>query len=176
MLEDKFEECFENLISEQVEQDGFRRSNKHLYFIQGDICVSLIRLGGKMYSPNSVAHILCFRHTYLPNLNEKISKGLEKEVFSYPFKFKPRDVVKDKASTLRYVSQNLNYDYERFDYSRSTETDVLQYLEGVKQAMLTVIEWAQMTSVSELEEQIKSSKEMGWLEGIWIKSYGEHQQ
>jgi len=166
----EFDEIFDQLIVNRLKEHGFDESAKCVYRIGEGVCVSLLRLGGNMRIPGTVAHILCMRHDFLPNINGKVPTGLEKEVFSYPFKIEPKKVARFLASETTYQPQNLQYDYERFDYSSASEQDVVEYLSAVYDGVLAMLDWARKLPIEDAKSLIERP-DMAWIEELWVDAY-----
>ncbi len=173
MNKQTFDSFFEQHVSEPLENSGFMRSENSFFINEDPISVSLIRLGGKFASPGTIAHILCFRHSFLPNLNKEVPEGFEKEVFAYPFKLKPSDVVGLLSGPIKYKSQNLNYDYERYNFTEQKDKDVTKYLSKVHDAVVKVLNWSKSTEVKKIAQQIQKHNESAWIEKLWLGAYSK---
>ncbi|WDP90233.1 MAG: hypothetical protein HUN04_11210 [Desulfobacter sp.] len=173
MEKEQFEELFKDIIIKPLQSIGFKTAGKSIFYDDGNVNVSLIRLGGRMSTLGSISHMLCFRHSYLPNLNEKIPTKFEPEVFSYPFKFKPSFITTAKPKKWIYKCQNLNYDYERYDFSNVSDNKANTYLTEICDAIVNFLKWAKKIEPKAIVSQIKQNGEMAWIERAWMDAYFE---
>jgi hypothetical protein len=171
MEKQRFEEMFDELVARPLEQIGFVRSGKSIYLVQDEIAVSLIRLGGRMAMPGAISQVLCFRHSYLPNLDEEANPGFEREVFAYPIKLRPLAVRTAFRKNIRYRSNNLRYEHETFEFQNKTERQVSNYLLKVLKSVQALLGWAQVITPEYLADEIKKQGESAWIEKLWLKSY-----
>lgn len=128
MEKQEFEEQFDNVVLRPLLELGFKCKNRSIYYIDDEVNISLIRLGGRMAKPYAITHVLCFRHTYLPSLSGEVPKGFENEVFSYPLKLKPSKVRSFYGVKIKYEPKNLNYDVERIEFKTKAQTVLLKEL------------------------------------------------
>lgn len=164
-----FDTLFEQRVASRLGRLGFVSHGKTLTFFDARITVALFRLGGRMTAPGSISHILCFRHSCLRDRTETLPAAAPKEVFDYPYKFKP---LGDAEKGLVYRPQNLRYDYERLQWEDAEESAVLQKLDRVA----TVIEdsflpWAQTITPARAMSDIAQNGENAWCERMWIEDY-----
>jgi|GEM_PF-2671653 len=173
MDKQSFDSKFKNIITSPLFELGFQESGNSLFMADAQNALSLIRLGGKMASSGGIAHVLCFRHSFLPNLDEAIPVGFEKEVFSYPIKLRPQKVKGILGTKINYVSSNLNFDYEKFEFENKTDIEVDKYLRTVLEATKILIAWAENNPPSVLAKQIEKNGESAWIEKMWLAAYAE---
>lgn len=171
MDKQRFEEMFDELVAKPLEQIGFVRSGKSIYLVQNDIAVSLIRLGGRVAIPGAISQVLCFRHSFLPNLYEEANPGFEREVFSYPIKLKPMAVRATFGSNIKYRSSNLRYEKEIFEFANKTERQVSSYLAKVLKSVQALLKWAKVVTPELLADEIRRCGESAWIEKVWLESY-----
>ena len=73
MTSREFEQLFDEAVVDPLGKCGFKRRGKNgktLDFVEGVTLVSLLRLSGRFTVTGSAAWTLCFRHTFLRELNE----------------------------------------------------------------------------------------------------------
>ena len=167
----QFEKMFDAEIVLPLESAGFERKGKSVYLVQGDIAISLIRLGGRMAIWGGISHILCFRHSFLPTLYEDSNFGFESEVFSYPIELRPLDVRFLFQRSIKYRATNSRYNGEEFVFVGKTEKQVLKYLSRVLRSVNTVHSWAQKITPDQLASEIHNIGESAWIEKRWLDSY-----
>jgi hypothetical protein len=68
----EFDSLFKSLVIDELKKVGFTTKGKSVYYDDGKFNVSLIRLGGRMSRKGAISHLLCCRHSFLPNLYAKI--------------------------------------------------------------------------------------------------------
>lgn len=173
MNREEFDILFETHLVRPLAASGFKTKGKSVYIVDDrNIAVSLIRLGGKFSTPNSIAHILCLRHSFLPdNIDEKIISGFCSEITDYPFKLLPANASQEIKDGVQYRSQNLRYDHEEFDYSDKSETEVIAYIDSVRQAILDLLDWARGSGSKNIGTLIKKGSNGDWIEKMWLKAY-----
>ncbi len=174
MIKEVFESMFSEILIAPLINLGFQSNGKSLFLIDKDISISLIRLGGKMSIRNGISQILCFRHTFLPNLDEKLNNKSESNVFAYPIKLKPSKVKMMFGNSIKYKANNLQYDYEKFTYENKSDKQIEDYLLNTYKAVIELLKWAKKTNYKVLEKQIFKYGESAWIEKLWLKSYSEH--
>lgn len=171
----EFDTLFETLISKKLADLGFIEKGKTIYFVEGKLTISLIRLGGRMSVPGGISHVLCCRHNFLPNLDEVIPNGFEPEVFAYPLKIRPSEVKKGLFGiNIRNKPQNLNYDYEVFEYKNKSKVQVSLYLNRLLEKILLVKNWFIELPACKLADQISKQTESAWVEKLWVEAYGKN--
>jgi hypothetical protein len=177
MDKQSFDLKFESIVVRPLVELGFNESGKSLYMVDGQNAFSLIRLGGRMAKSGGISHILCFRHSFLPNLEEVVPSGFEREVFSYPIKLRPLKVKGILGAKIKYVSSNLNFDYETYEYESKSNIEVEKYLRTVFEATKILIGWAKRNPVSTLAKQIEKNNTGAWIEKEWMAAYAkQHMQ
>lgn len=117
---------------------------------------------------------MCFRHSFLPNVDETIPDGFEKEVFSYPLKLKPLKIKGVLGTKIKYAPTNLNYDYEKFEFESKSEIEVENYLKSVVKAIEALLSWAENHQPTYLANQIEKNGEAAWIEKLWLAAYAKH--
>ncbi|MER2495357.1 hypothetical protein ABS858_04580 [Vibrio neptunius] len=167
----EFEEQFDNVVLRPLLELGFKCKNKSIYYIDDEINISLIRLGGKMATPGGISHVLCFRHTYLPNLSGEVPDDFENDVFSYPLKLKPSEIRGIWGVKATYEPKNLSYDFERIEFKSKSRAILLKDLERLKKDILAFLKWAKSSNASKLPQQIRQNGEQAWIEGLWLRVY-----
>ena len=168
----RFEEMFDELVALPLEQVGFLRNGKSIYLVQDEIAISLIRLGGRMALPGAISQVLCFRHSFLPNLDEEVNEGFEREVFAYPIKLKPLAVRTIFGSNIKYRPNNLNYETETFEFQNKTESQTKNYLIKVLKSVKMLLGWAKSITPEHFAVEINKHGESAWIEELWLESYG----
>jgi hypothetical protein len=171
----EFDQLFDSEVIQRLSSFGFRprgRKGKTIDLLDGITLVSLIRMSGRFRVPGNAAWALCFRHTFLRELNElKVSPdvtGLFPE--HYPFKFIPTDLMKSRTEP-RYHSR-LNFEVDRCNYSSRNSTVVSSELREMADFIADrFVPWARSMTSSVAKAQLQKFGTNMWCEKIWIEDY-----
>ena len=173
-----FERAFDEEMGAPLASLGFRAVGRSLHAIVGDAEVSLIRLGGRMAGlPGAINHLLCVRKVWLRTLDDRLPDKFVREPFSYPFKFRPSSIRRDKD--LRYRPQNLNYSYDTVEFATETpggaSVEVREELRVLRSVMAErVVPWASALAAEALLKELKKRGENAWIERLWIEDCQQH--
>jgi hypothetical protein len=171
MNKEAFDALFEERVAGRLSRLGFVPKGKTLAFFDGRLVLALFRLGGRMSTPGSISHILCFRHSILRDRSETIPTGFPKEVFDYPYKLKP---LEDGRGKLIYRPQNMNYQYERLHWGHADEDSVLQKLDRIADHIeVHFLPWAMTIPMAQAKSEIERHGENAWCERMWVEDYAE---
>lgn len=143
---------------ENLKLSGFNVKGKSYAFKTfGDWGVAFIRLGGKFQLPGKICFVLCARPNNARGLEGEIAHE-SKNPHDYPFKF----TVGEIGKTLKYESKLLNYQTEYLE----TDADWSNIHKILSEDLpKKLIEF----SVNELETQLRSLKNPGYIEKIWLR-------
>lgn len=170
----KFDESFNSLVVDALSNYGFRSHGKSVYFMDDIHTVCMIRLGGRRARRGSIAYLICCRHSYLPNMEEKVPTKFESEVQSYPLKLEPGLVKMDNANLNISYAKNFNYGNEVFTYEDKDDSEIEIFLEELVAEILAVKKWFTSQPESNLAKQISMSLNRAWVEKIWLEAYERH--
>jgi hypothetical protein len=180
MTTQEFDQVFDGELARRLAPLGFRprgKNGKTLDLLDGILLVSLLRLGGRLMMPGSAVWTLCFRHTFLRELNElKVVKGVS-GLFTehYPFKFTPSELMEGRRE-LRYHAE-LNWQYDRFTYEDVAAAQVQARLRVLADFIgERFVPWARSVTPSNAREQLRQLGSGRWDEKIWIEDYDRHIQ
>jgi hypothetical protein len=172
MNKEAFDALFEERVAQRLARVGFVSKGKSLAFCDESLVLSLFRLGGRMSSPGSIAHVLCFRHSILRDRSETVPIGFPDEVFDYPYKFKP---LEDGRERPIYRPQNLNYQYERLHWDNADDESVIEKLNRISEHVeVHFLPWAKAIPLAQAKSEIERHGENAWCERMWIEDYSEH--
>ena len=172
MNQEAFDALFEERVARRLARVGFVSKGKSLAFCDESLVLSLFRLGGRMSSPGSISHILCFRHSILRDRSETVPTGFPNEVFDYPYKFKPLEAGRERPI---YRPQNLNYQYERLHWENAGEDSVVEKLDRIAEHVeVHFLPWAMTIPLAQAKSEIELHGENAWCERMWIEDYSEH--
>jgi hypothetical protein len=140
----------------------------------GETTVALIRLGGRMAMPGSVAHVLCARHRFLRTLVEKSAPDRDTlSVNDYPYKWRPSGLLGVNPRQWRYRPSNLgHWEYDRIEYGNDDEPTVRETLVRLRNLLLgPAIEWATELSPERGLAELREFGEGAWCERLWTEDY-----
>ena len=131
--------------------------------------MALIRLGGRMSAAGQIAHIFCFRHSFLRDRTEQVPTVIPSEVFDYPYKFRP---VGDAEGELAYRPQNLNFQYERLRWEGISESSIQESLDHIAANIEhRFLPWAETLTLASARSEIEDRGELAWCERMWVEDY-----
>jgi hypothetical protein len=157
-----FDNCFESLVVQPLVARGFVSKGKSLHLTENGGMTSFIRLGGRMTTMHGASWILCFRHCCLREL-------FKFDVFDYPYKFKPSDLLNRRVE-LRYYPQIGNYDYDQFRYGSMTQKTVTAELGAIARLVLDAfVPWAVSLTPDRVCAEIRKYGDNAWCEKLWIE-------
>lgn len=178
MTTQEFDKLFDAEVAKRLALLGFRprgKNGKTLDLLDGIALVSLLRLGGRLMVPGSAVWTLCFRHTFLRELNElKVVKGVSR-LFTehYPFKFTPSELMEGRRE-LRYHAE-LNFQYDRFTYDGVPLARVQAQLRALADFIgERFVPWARLLTPTAAREQLRQLGSGRWDEKIWIEDYDSY--
>ncbi len=169
MEKESFEALFQQVVFGRLEPLGFFSKGKTISFYNDRLTISLIRLGGRKAFSGSIAHIFCFRHSFLRDMNEEIPKSPPSNVFSYPYKLKPYE---DADRDLIYRPKNLNFDYERLHWEALGEAAIGQKLDRIAGFIGgRFLPWAEALTPEAARLELSQYGEGAWCERMWDEDY-----
>ncbi|MEO1731391.1 MAG: hypothetical protein AAFR64_11700 [Pseudomonadota bacterium] len=168
----EFEAQFDETVTKRLVQLGFNQNGRSLSFLNEHTTLTLFRLGGRMSRPGCISLLLCFRHSFLRDLEGYVTTTTPLNIFDYPYKFRP---LKDRHLPLAYRPQNLNYEYERIRWEGVDKSVVLSALDRLSTNIKDhFFPWSQSISAKEAMSEIEKRGENAWCEGKWIEDYVSH--
>jgi hypothetical protein len=175
MEKGEFDLLFHSTVTASLTRAAFNEKGKSLFYDDGITNVSLLRLGGRMASPGTIAHVLCFRHSILPDLEERTPQGFVSNAFAYPYKFTPSELFNTSSAAWTYRPQNLNYAYDSYSFRDQSSAEVTHYLGRLTDLVGSqFLSWAKRLSPVDSAEQISKSGESVWCEKLWLKAYASN--
>jgi hypothetical protein len=180
MTSPEFDQLFDEEVVKRLSPLGFRprgKNGKTLDLLDGITLVSWLRLAGRLSVPGSAAWTLCFRHTFLRELNELKTVTGVSGMFTeqYPFKFRPSELM-EKRRELRYQPQ-LNWEYDRFTYESLSPAEGRRDLSALAAFVADqFVPWARSISPTAAREQLCKFGSQRWDEKIWIEDYDRYIQ
>ncbi len=168
MDKEGFDMLFNERVAGRLARLGFVSKGKTLYFETKHFTIALVRLGGRMSSPGTISHILCFRHSFL-----RIGPNRFQTSFPHKFSIIPiSSLLEDADKELVYRPQNLNYDYERFHWESADERSVCQKLDRIAAHIENrFLPWAKTLTPATARSEITQFGEKAWCEQMRIADY-----
>lgn len=124
-----------------------------------------------MSSAGAIAHILCFRHSFLRDRTETVPTKAPREVYDYPYKFRP---LEDADRELIYRPQVAGYDFERLVWENAAEGAVRQKLDRIADNIeCRFLPWADALPLATAKSQIAQFGDDAWCERMWIEDYAK---
>ena len=114
--------------------------------------------------------MLCFRHTFLRDLDEVVPASHPKDGHAYPFKIKPSELVRRPVSRWSYRFELNPEDYDEVWYGQMHDATPLLREMGAVVATKGV-DWANTFTVERALELLENSGSNAWCERLWIDDY-----
>jgi hypothetical protein len=160
----EFDDCFNSLVAQPLVARGFVPKGKSFHLTENGGMTSFIRLRGRMATMYGASWILCFRHCCLREL-------FKLDVFDYPYKFKPSDLLTGRVD-LRYYSKIGHYDYDQFRYGDLSPKAIAAKLTDITQLILGgFVPWAVSLTPERVCAEIRQYGTNAWCEKLWIEDY-----
>lgn len=165
-----FERLFHDRLGERLAPLGFVIRGQQL-FLRDDLkTITLIRLGGRNARPGEIAHVLCFRHSFLRDMKEIVPAAASTEPHAYPYKFRPSDIQTNQP--LAYSPQNLQFEKDRYAFTLRDEATVASWVEALSDMIEgTFVPWATSLSPEAAMEEIIARGNGDWCERLWVDDY-----
>jgi hypothetical protein len=172
MYKTEFDKAFDELVSEPLAKIGFQARGKSLLLFDRLNTVGLIRFGGRRSLPGTIAHVLCFRHSFLRDRSERVLSVPASEPFDYPYKFDVSALPSLPVLSWRYSPRNLNYPISRFAWQGRVQSDVEERLKALSDFLSgTFVPWSLSMTPQRVLAQIERYGENAWCERLWIEDY-----
>jgi len=167
----EFNQQVDSVLWPLLEPAGFKRVQNCFVRERDDGQLVLFRFGGK-YSGfcQFTRFMLCFRHTFLRDLFERVPTKLPSSGKDFPFRLQPTTLRDLRIDTWTYSFQ-LNED--RFDSIEFGQmSDCRQVLRQIGELVITKgIPWADRLTPREALRQLTTFGQRVFCERIWIQDY-----
>jgi hypothetical protein len=165
-----FEQLFHDRLERRLAPLGFVFRGQQLFLRDELNTIALIRLGGRMAQPGTIAHVLCFRHSFLRDMKEIVPAAASAEPHSYPYKFRPSDI--QRKQPLAYSSQNLQFPKDGYDFTPFDEAAVASWVEALGDMMEGIfMPWVATRSPEAALAEIIARGNGDWCERLWVDDY-----
>ena len=176
MNKHEFEEHYQSRMLQHLGPIGFKAHDKTIALRDDLNTISVIRLGGRMASPGSASHILCFRHSFLRGMDETMPASVSRSPFDYPYKLRPSLIVqrvRARVSPLaEYSPHNLNFDYDRYPFESRTSEQVDEWIDALAVTIADhFMPWVSACTPAKAASEIIARGEDAWCERLWLSDY-----
>ena len=129
-----------------------------------------------MAQPGTAAQVLCFRHSFLRDLAPAVpSKPPIDTVMAYPFRFLPGTLTRTSLAAWRYEPQNLDFDYERYEWAKKAERDVHAWCDRISDDIVNIfVPWVEAFTPERAAIEMRQRGEDAWCERNWLEDYAAH--
>ena len=166
-----FNKQVESVLWPMLEPAGFTKVQSCFVRERDHGQLVLFRFGGKFSSLCQFTRfMLCFRHTFLRDLFEKVPTRLLSNGHDFPFRLQPTSLRDLRIDSWTYSFQ-LNDD--RFDSIEFGQmSDCRQILREIGELVVgTGVRWAQRLTPQEAFRQLTTYGQRVFCEQLWIEDY-----
>jgi hypothetical protein len=168
----EFDEIFDEIVSDALTNRGFVQRGKSLFLEDGNTHVAWIRGGGRFVVPDSIAHLVCFRHAFLRDKEGHIPAAAPGFAENYPWllnaELLPTSIPKDWDFA---PSRLMSLPFGRYDYADLSQSVVRNDLTKRRNGFLRYVDWASGVGVDEAEAQMIPFAEEYWIARLWLDDY-----
>ncbi len=154
-----------------VEPAGFKKLQSCFVWERGEGQLVLFRFGGKFSSLCQFTRfMLCFRHTFLRDLFEKVPTRLPSNGHDFPFRLQPTS-LRDLRIDLWTYSFRLNEDrFDSIEFGQMSDCRPILREIGELVANKGVL-WAERLTEKEALRQLTTYGQRVFCERLWIEDY-----
>jgi len=168
----EFDETFDEVITDVLVRRGFAQRGKSLFLSEGDRQLAWIRGAGRFAVPGSIAHLVCFRHSFLRDKNELVPKAAPGDAGNYPWVLSAELLPTTSASDWRFnPSRLMGLPYGWYAYSDLSQSVVRSDLSNRRDGFLRYIDWAAGLLHGDAEAQMRPFAGEYWVAGLWLDDY-----
>ncbi|ULU24970.1 hypothetical protein [Dyella terrae] len=172
MQKAEFDELFDQVISEELIRRGFVQRGKSFFLSGGDRQLAWIRGGGRFAAPGSIAHLVCFRYSFLRDKNEVVPKEAPGDAGNYPWVFDAELLPTTKAPDWRFeASRLMGLPYGRYNFAGVAQSIVRADLSERRDGFLRYATWAASLSADEAAAQMRPFADEYWVARLWLDDY-----
>ncbi len=143
MQKQEFDDVFEEVISADLVGRGFTRRGKSLFLEGIDKQVAWIRGAGRFVVPGSVAHLVCFRHSFLRDKDERVPTAAPGGAGNYPWVLNAELLpMTTRADWAFDPSRLMSLPYGRYEYAELSQSPVRTDLTKRLDGFLRYVDWA----------------------------------
>ena len=160
-------EEMEHILNKSLIEVGFVSRGKSFTHTDHESQLALISLSGRSSRPGKKCIVVCFRHTFLSDVNSELPVPFPLEPTSYPVKLAPNELNALSIDTWKYRSDLLQYPK---GYLSSPE-DAAQFVQDVTNNLLP---WSESLTPKVLMDEIVCNGQDGYVERLWIDDYKKY--
>lgn len=170
-----FDELFNDVVARPLEADGFQKQGKNLFGGDANCQFAWIRGGGRLSGPGEVAHIVCFRHSFLRGKSESQPTGIPRDPGDYPWVFSCENLIDSKPSEWVFDPARLMAPpFGRLVYSDLSVDEAVTWLDARRSAFLQYVAWARKLPLTTAHSQIATYVKDYWIARLWDEDYRAH--
>ena len=143
---------------------GFVSRGKSFVRTVNDRQLAIIALTGRFSQAGAKCFVICFRHTFLRDLESEIPDPFPLNAHNFPVKLSPDELQFLSIDSWQYRSDLLRYP---FGYL-SSQKQASQFVHLVATCLLP---WSEALTASKLHEEILQHGQDGYIERIWLDDY-----
>lgn len=168
----EFEGLFDEVVSRPLANRGFVRRGKSFFLSECDRQVAWIRGAGRLTVPGNIAHIACFRHSFLRDMNETVPKEAPGAPEHYPWVLNAEQLPTTAALDWSFdPSQLMNLPYGRYEFASAEQAVVRADLSARRDSFLRYVDWATGLLLDEAVAQIRPWADEYWVARLWLADY-----
>ena len=171
MTAEEFNTQVDGTLSPILEGSGFIKYKSSFIRTKGNNQLVLLRFSTKYSSiQQSTNFMLCFRHTFLRDVWEKIPEPIPKENSGFPFFIKPSELESKTWQKWKYQFELNITEYDTIKFGEII--DAQSILRNMGEAVCeNGIKWAGQFSEGTALKLLTQSKSPMFVENLWIEDY-----
>ena len=172
MQKNEFEEIFDETVAHPLEALGFQKKGTRLLSDDGLVQIAWVRGGGRLASAGTIAHLACFRHSFLRDKSETVPAVAPSEPGEYPWVVNCEALLNTNPHDWAFDPSSLmSLPYGRLNFSMLSTEDVVNALSKRRTAFAKYVSWARTLSLKEAHQQIACHAERYWVARLWDQDY-----
>jgi hypothetical protein len=168
----EFNSQVDSVLAPMLAESGFQKLGSHFVREHDSSQLVLLRFAGSKFASlcQFTNFMLCFRHTFLRDVWEKIPDSHPKEASGFPFRIKPSDLASGDWQRWIYHFQLNAVEHDTIDFAELD--DVRQILRRMGEAVAGPgVIWASRFTAEESLRLLSSSSPPAFVEKLWIQDY-----
>lgn len=175
MHSQEFDDLFNEVVAHPLEADGFQKQGKSLFGGDTNCQFAWIRGGGRLSGTGEVAHIVCFRHSFLRGKSENQPTGIPHDFGDYPWIFSCENLIGSKPGEWVFDPARLmSPPFGRMFYSALSVDEAVAALDARRSAFLKYVAWARTLPLATAHSQIATYAKDYWIARLWDEDYRVH--
>lgn len=173
----EFNSQVESVMAPILAEAAFKRLGPHFVRERDSAQLVLFRFAGSKFASlgGFTNFMLCFRHTFLRDVWDKIPDPHPKEASGFPFRIKPSDLSSGDWQHWAYQFQLNAVEHDTIAFTDLD--DARQILKRMGHAVIGPgVTWASRFTVEESLRLLLSSSPPAFVESLWIDDYRDKLQ